>query len=353
MIQPQAEDPGVHASFIKSRIPLWVNHAHPVAIKTLHRSQAPRDEPAGFSAASPELRQALRDSWLRSEASRRASAQALAGLKNITEFVEPLLVQALRTTYGLTLDVNAHEFVHLREDASWRIDKLSEVLISRQSLLQAALQNFEAEEARALRTNTYSALTPTGALAPFPRTVDLERRASDSIRYASRLSITPEQFALFCRNLNLGQQYQDHLAWIFDSPARSPILRQALMRATRDAMEVQVHTARMKAHISEATYIKLMALFGGSPSASETGAVRCSQLQLLLWKPTLEGYESDCDLPKDLVPNTRGQYEHRGRYFVRLNGRRFEQVLDERIGQWVIKAKDSAAYSPKLSSTSA
>ncbi|UVJ45858.1 hypothetical protein NVV94_10100 [Pseudomonas sp. LS1212] len=588
MTQSQAVDPGVHTSFIRSKIPLWVKHAHPDAIKALHQSQSPVGEPDWFMSANPALRQALLDCKARSDASHRAAAHALVGLKGITEFAEPLLVQAIRTTYGLTLDVNANEFVRLREDASWRIDKLSEVLISRQSLLQTALQNFEAADAQALRYDTYSALTPMGALAPFPDTVDPERRASDSIRYTAKLSITPRQFALFCRTLDLGQQYQDHLASVFDSPTTSTTLSQALTSATRDAMEVQVHTARMKARISEEAHARLMALLGRSPPASVEGGtpVRCSQLQLSgvalsdilvigeaptdisgptpciiylpgdpqfplkeypfraafyldlkarlqdpayqrffsrfvprrlqseffnklkadeafkgqgalvespitgelfdtlykrmvakakddaqalavptsksdheawlnalehsldagldvlniaaffvpglgevmltvmgaqlmgdifhgieaweanekeqavahlesvainvaaiatigaiahtvgpalkacdfvdglvpvempdgdtrLWKPTLAGYESDHDLPKDLEPNARGQYEHRGRYFVRLNERLFEQVLDERTGQWVIKAKDNAAYSPKLSSNSA
>ncbi|WP_327440532.1 dermonecrotic toxin domain-containing protein [Pseudomonas donghuensis] len=265
-----------HDRYFKQQIPTWLSHASTHAIKELHQRQLPPAQVAVDTA--PQLRQAWRDSLRRSQVSNAGAVRILGKLKGISEFAEPLLRAELKTRFSLDISVTANELVHMRNDASWREDRLASVLISRQPLLQAALQNFSAGDVEIFRTDAYSAVTAIGALQPFPETVDPARRAHQSIRYASTLSISPHQFAAMCRELDVGQQYQDHLQSILDAPDTRDAVRRALVSAARDRCESNVHAARIAGHISEPAYRMLKQLLRQSASAPASRTLRVDKV---------------------------------------------------------------------------
>ncbi|MFK0087979.1 dermonecrotic toxin domain-containing protein [Pseudomonas sp. NPDC090755] len=244
-----APEDGIHTAFLRQRLPNWARHAHEQQLASLHLGLLPAQESAWLNKATPAQRQHLATLARSAADARRQAALALRGLKDIHGFCRPLLEDAIQRDHGLTVDSLTHEFVHLRDDASLRSDALSEVLIARQPLLQAALQNFEVAQMDELRYNRYSQLAPLEALQPFPETVDPQRRASDSIRYSSTLALTPEQFAGLCRDLDLGKRYQDHLTAVFEGAVSGPLIRRNYVRAQKLELQVQLKLAQLKGDI--------------------------------------------------------------------------------------------------------
>ena len=261
-----------HERYFNQQTPTWLRHASSHAIKELHQRQLP---PAQIAAdTEPLLRQALSDSLRRTQASSAAAAGVLGKIKGISEFAEPLLSAEIKKRFALDISVTATELVHMRNDASLREDRLASVLISRQPLLQAALQNFSAGDVEIFRTDAYSAVTAVGALQPFPVSVDPERRAHQSIRYSSKLPVSPHQFAKLCRELDIGQQYQDHLQSILDAAGTRDAVRRTLVWAARDRCESNVHAARIAGHISEPAYRMLKQMLRQSATAPASHTLR-------------------------------------------------------------------------------
>ena len=272
-------DHGFHVPFIKQRLPDWTRHLAPAHIGNLARARDPaevfaRNYPQLYADASSALRLALYDSQVRSNRSTQALAKTLKDFKGITEFATPLLAAAMNKTFGQSPDLTKTMLYHLRSPN--RADE--------QTLLQAALRNFEDDEPfDEVALQETSALAPAGALLTEP----YDQRKSYpfwSARYKIRdkLSIKPAEFAKLCRQLDLGQQYQDHLSAVLDSPATRATVRQQTITANKDLMRLQLHIARMKSHVSESAYTTLLAVLDGRPEPRIDGrAVAFSQLTAL------------------------------------------------------------------------
>ncbi|WP_411379973.1 NEL-type E3 ubiquitin ligase domain-containing protein [Pseudomonas sp. MPB26] len=271
--------PSFHASFIKANLPGWIKHLAAPDIQALHRARDPVQQlrqafPEQYAAASPSLRQALIDSGARRQASTQAMATALKAFKGITEFSEPLLLEAMGKQFDLAPDVNNTVLYHLR--AYHRVEQ--------QSLLQAALHNFEADESfDDVVLQETSGLAPAGSLEQ----ILYEKRDTypfGKVRYhlRDRLAIKPAAFASLCRRLDLGKQYQAHLSAVFEAPATAAQVRQQMIDANKDTLRVQAHIARMRDAISETAHTTLLAILDGSPAPSFHGwSVAYSQLNLL------------------------------------------------------------------------
>lgn len=270
--------PSFHAPFIKANLPGWIKHLAAPDIQALHRARDPVQQfkqafPEKFAAASLQLRQALTDSVARRKASSEALAKTLKDFKGITEFGEPLLLEALRKQFALAPDVNKTMIYHLR--ARQRADK--------QTLLQAALRNFEADESfDDVVGGETSALAPTGSLEEVFSSDEKYSRLSVRYHLRDKLAIKPGAFANLCRQLDLGAQYQAHLSAVYETPATAAQVRQQTIDTNKDTLRVQAHIARMHAAISEETHTTLLAILDGSPAPMLYGwPVAYSQLNLL------------------------------------------------------------------------
>lgn len=241
--------------------------------------------PAWYLNAPKPLRVALHQSQLKSQLSRQIVEPIRSQLIPIESFATPLLTQALYDRFKLRLDVTANQLVTMEHD-DYLLLRLRTPL--KQTLLQAALQNFEADEA----FNSGSALVAADGLqtqlvwGPEYRNWVPRFR----YRYSGVIDIKPEQFAELVRTLDLGGQYQAHLDSLFKPVGESGQqqsqealdVANAFMNSERDAIEVLAHIARMKDDIGDQVYPMLleMVLPNGNPRWHGT-AVRYRQLHML------------------------------------------------------------------------
>lgn len=272
-------DYGFNVPFIKRRLPDWTRHLAPSHIDSLVRVRDPAGEFARtyatlYAQASEQLRLALYDSQVQSHNSSQALATTLKDFKGITEFAKPLLEAAMSKQFGQSPDVTATMLYHLRAPN----------LADEQTLLQAALRNFEADEAfDEVALQETSALAPAGSMKnELYDQRDQYPFFSTRYKISDKLSINPAEFASLCRQLDLGQQYQDHLSEVFDTPTTAETVREQTITANKDRLRLQAHIARMKADLSESAYATLLAVLDGSSSPQIDGrAVAYSQLTVL------------------------------------------------------------------------
>ena len=272
--------------------------------------------PAWYLNAPKPLRVALHQSQLKSQLSRQIVEPIRSQLNSIESFATPLLTQALFDRFKLRLDVTANQLVTMRHD-DYVLLRVRTPL--KQTLLQAALQNFEAAETVSGSFNSGSALLPVDGLhtqliwgPEFRNWIPRFR-----YRYSGVFEIKPEQFAQLARTLDLGRQYQAHLDSVFkplnssgqpDAQAARDVAS-AFMNSERDAIEVLAHIARMKNDISGDVYALLLELVLPTSNPRWHGTpLRYRQLHMLdtfafagsslagalLIEPDLEGDDLPC-----------------------------------------------------------
>lgn len=254
-------EPGFHVPFIKSRLPDWTRHLVTPHLQAMTQARNPAQRfikayPELYAKASQALRQALLDSQAQSSASSQALATTLKDFKGITEFAKPLLTDALQKKFGQAPDVVNTALFHMR----------SPNLAEEQSLLQAALRNFEENEPfDGIALQETSALAPVGALEQHLYD-ERTQYPFAKVRYSLRdkLSIKPAAFASLCRELDVGKQYQDHLTAVFDAPDKAATVRQQTIAADKQRMRVQAHIALMRSDIDTADHATVLAMLDGT-----------------------------------------------------------------------------------------
>lgn len=224
----------VHAGFIQSQLPTWL-------------------------ARAPEaMRKALRDSLIRSNQSRHDLQALLHRLQSPEAFARPLLRNALRRKfYGLLND----EKSLLRRE--WKNHHLFGLIktharTTEQTLLEAALQNFDADEAQEGGMEAGSGVYSNSGI---------------------RNPISPAQFASFCRTLDIGRYYQYHLDQVLGPRKHARRISSAEKRFNdqeRTTFEVALHVIYLKGGLAKPLYEQLLALQkqGSHPDLS------CSHLTL-------------------------------------------------------------------------
>ncbi len=236
---------------------------------------------AASSARYPEVVQALRSDFQLHQAHAKAVSALLKPLPGIEAFAEPLLREALKNTFGLDLDVR-HTFLFNAARASVNVARIDVgdpvanafqvVKIATQSLLLAALQNFEAFEAE--EGGMHDGRRPSLIFT------------SDSGRIlepGQAVDLLPERFAMLCRTLDLGGRYQRQLQATFqpepvagESAEAAASVRQAPFKAfEQSSFRLTLHLALLQGRIERALYDDLLHV------ADNRTASGCSSLSLL------------------------------------------------------------------------
>ncbi|MEA9979153.1 MULTISPECIES: NEL-type E3 ubiquitin ligase domain-containing protein [unclassified Pseudomonas] len=264
VFEPWKQHRANHA-LVKSRLPVW------------------------YSAASTELRAALRKSQLFSLFSRRDLKPLRQKISSVKAFAEPLLEKALIDTFDLRLDLHENDLVTVHSQTFLGVDRRRPF---RQSLLQAALQNFELFEVQEGGFERGAALLPhdglqmqlvtgTGVNGSYPRF---------RYTYSGVIDIKAAKFAQMCRTLDLGARYQRHLDSIFKPAALPGQSAEELASEVaskfqcneQDNVQVLAHIARMKNQISQSAYEMMLALTtSGSTPMWGAEPVRHCWLRLL------------------------------------------------------------------------
>ncbi|MNM37075.1 Leucine Rich repeats (2 copies) [compost metagenome] len=232
-----------HQSLLEAQLPHWARQATPNQWAALQQTQAaPWQAQDWFANAAPDRRQAVHTSQARLMRAQAALARSLKGLKQISEFAEPLL-QGRLAEHGFHAPLRHSQL--LRVARSWHWVGLRYLYSHRRdSLLQAALQNFADDEeftpqsAIALGSNIQVTAIQVQGSAPLGMQAPAAHFPLTSERYqVERLPLTPATFATLCRELDLGGAYQAHLEHHFTQPgvrAQAVKVQQGRLRLAAD-----------------------------------------------------------------------------------------------------------------------
>lgn len=254
-----------------------VAHARRLAdlpVENRHETYIPELLAPWFTNASPTLRETLLNSFRRGQQAQREVSRALAQLQPIESFAEPLLKSALTARGRADVDPRLYGISQVRFMSSLvlffarqqlrLVDSLIQLVmpdlltpeslelnlvssISHQSLLQAALQNYETFEAIEGGFDQGSCIYAVSGEQQIEQT-----------------SFKPEEFARICRDLDLGMQYQLHLARVFepsddnlpasDANSRAYKLKMIFVQNIRQAFACALHMAYMKEEVTARSY---------------------------------------------------------------------------------------------------
>jgi len=283
---------------VGSKIPQWLIDAWPAtqgALREAGRTRLDWFERARQSM--PDVVKSLKQDHTLYRDSEQKLRQVLVDFPALETFAEPLLVAAIQKRFGLRVDVRKTWLFHasrVHVDDSFAVASRDPMVqlqksltAATQTLLHAALQNFESWE------------TAAGAMD-----LDARRKAAIYDRYpvsgisvtGTALAIAPEAFATLCRELDLGGQYQKKIDAFLnppskpgDAPDAAAYNRRGLLkRVEQAAFMVQVHLAYMKGQIGEGLYHALLNVARNRKSVELDGQpVTCSFLRL--WDIELTG----------------------------------------------------------------
>lgn len=212
---PPSSMPDAHADFIKTRLPTWL-------------TQAPAN-----------VRTALRTSLLNSNQSRHRLQEVFNRIQSPEAFALPVLERAMRREYLTLLDAKTSLLVRQWENSHLLGLVHTHARTTEHTLLEAALQNFEASEAEDDGMGAGSALVSVVA----------------SERLATVFS--PTQFADFCRTLDLGGRYLKYIREVIRS---SEAVRSLFREHEQYRLEVALHQSYLKGDLAQHLYDKLVAL---------------------------------------------------------------------------------------------
>ncbi|MBF8703691.1 leucine-rich repeat domain-containing protein [Pseudomonas putida] len=264
-----------HQALLEAQLPHWAGQVTPNQWAALKRTQtAPWQAQAWFANAAPDLRETVHASQARLTQAQAALAGSLKGLKQITEFAEPLLQRRL-AEHGFHAPLRNSQL--LRVERSWQWAALRYLYRHRRdNLLQAALQNFASDEVftaeSAIALNEDIQVTPilVQGSTPLGMQAPLAHFPLKSEHYqVERLPLEPAAFAILCRDLDLGKAYQAHL----EQHLAQPATRALAIRVQKGRLRLAADLAYLRHLLDGSTRDQIEQLLQG-------GAVRCWQLAL-------------------------------------------------------------------------
>jgi hypothetical protein len=245
--------PSPHTGFIESALPVW------------------------YRFAKPDMRQAYVASTLREVQSSTAAQALLANVQTPASFCRPLLQAAVDSRFGKGFDVDALELVRLVRETLYPLSITRIKDPQRSTLLEAALQNFEPDEAAAGGLDDSVVLPASVALTletEGPPTggdqspLDVYSRYTYP-KYDAR-PIKAGEFAQLVRSLDLGRQYVDHIKTVLQPLVtgydavdnRQADIAATLLSNQRDRLEALAHVAMMKGNLSSSGYAAILQVCG-------------------------------------------------------------------------------------------
>jgi len=273
-----------HHDLIEQRLPAWSRHATPEHWYALLEQHAPAQGLPGqeadwFANAAPDLRAAVLQAQAVLQRSQQRLARSLSGLKQIRAFAEPLLAQHLLERHGLQAPLQDCELLWVRQSWHWQTGRWLKQH-ERQSLLQAALQNFAddvsfADDSAVARRADIDVIpiVVRGSILVSPDLPAADIDLPSEAYRVTALPLTPAAFAQGCRELDLGRQYQAHLREVFEAPDTGPDVRRQALAVHRARLRVAAELAYLRHRIGGRARDALLELIEG-------GSQRCWQLSL-------------------------------------------------------------------------
>ena len=201
--------PSIHGRLLKKRTPQWLIDATSPRREALKRSDAP--VPPAYRRAPPEQRQRVHDCIVASFTAQTALDKTMSALQDIETFARPLLVNALKDQFGVTLAPRIETWLSLRKSLQvthFNVDTLAYDFLKLE-LLQAALHNFEEAECEQGAFHPSSGFkwqVPTRGVSPQHSLLPLRMRGLEVHQCLQRFSAPPlclflQTHALFANNI--------------------------------------------------------------------------------------------------------------------------------------------------------
>ncbi|KPX44179.1 Leucine-rich repeat-containing protein [Pseudomonas syringae pv. helianthi] len=280
-----------HVQLIKDKSPAWLLDAEPATHKALRRAAThPLQWLERARKSSPDEVDKLQRLYTRQRQNEQQVCPTLDRLSTLEDFAKPLLTAAIKDRFGLDVDVTATWLFHARRariDQSFLSASRDPVIqankalkAANQSLLKAALQNFEAWET---------------ALGAMDSESGLKAQVFSSFEIIGQqingksLPISPSGFAAMCRDLDLGGQYQRHLESVFRTPslpeetadAAASRLRRDFMQLQSSSIRLQLQIASLQERVSPPLQGALLDILDGKQNVRlDNTPVNCSLLCL-------------------------------------------------------------------------
>lgn len=294
------EAQSIHVGPIREHIPGW--YADSSLRRKRELAEFALDVPDFYLSASTLERENLHTAHADGWAALNAVDRVFDGLKDSVEFVEPLLVKAIKAQLNLDLDVRKTFYarkIYYRN----RVDERSDFggafafstgvggprdyYYSGITLLEAAMGNFSADEGIAGSCDDCQLITR------FDFQADSAVLPTEFAVKQLALTLPAHRFAALCRSLDLGKQYQAHVNAVLapvDPPgteagtAATALLRE-LVTYQKIQLEVQARIALARKHI-EADSFQMIMDYGAYRLGSKV--VTWRGLDMMCSTPTIE-----------------------------------------------------------------
>ncbi|KTB63639.1 hypothetical protein AO067_23665 [Pseudomonas viridiflava ICMP 13104] len=280
-----------HVQHIKDKTPDWLLQAGPAVHATLRKASGRAPQwLTNARISSPGQLEELQRLYAEHRSNEQKVRPTLDRLATLQDFARPLLTAAIKDRFGLDVDVSNTWLFHASRAkvdqafGSASKDPITQANIALraacQTLLNAALQNFEAWE-----TAPGAMDSDTGIKAEVFSSFDI---LGNSIQGKS-LPVSPAGFATLCRELDLGGKYQEHLKSVFSAPstpdetsdAAASRLRTNFMQLESSSIRLQLQIAAFQELVSAPLQAALLQILDGRQNVLlDNTPVKCSVLCL-------------------------------------------------------------------------
>lgn len=253
--------PSIHRQLLIGVTPQWLIES--TAPRRAALKHADTSLPPAYWRATPEQRQQLHACFTASFSTQTAVDKTLSALQGIDAFARPLLVNALKEQYDVTLAPHVDTWLSLRKSLLVSDFKIAARTYDflKLELLQAALHNFEESECE------------EGAFHPssgFRWHVSSSGSSPDEPLLPVRLGrLKVHEFVQLCRSLDLGGKYQAYISDFFASVETT--LRQQFIASQKAAMRAAAELARLCQDITEDDYTMILSVINGERAPQMDG----------------------------------------------------------------------------------
>lgn len=264
--------PDTHFQHVFHNLPDWVITASPATRRAL--KSAPLDIPGWHTTATRQQHQALKAANTHYLTQRNHLESMLDKLQNARDFAEPLLQDALRTRYGLELDVKTTFLrLYIPQTIPWFPIKTGAARTWTVSLLDAALHNFQESETEAEAYESASTFitepSPTGQFETLP---------------AIKRQLSIQHFTRLCRELDIGARYETYLKENlgFTNPVAAAVLKSSVIKTHKAALLSALQLAQLRADLPQDACQSILDILEGRENVGlDNWRLHCHDLKIM------------------------------------------------------------------------
>ncbi|WP_030131773.1 dermonecrotic toxin domain-containing protein [Pseudomonas sp. QTF5] len=239
-------DAHFHPAF--KNLPDWVLKASPVTLTALKSASLKFPDWHATASQHQLLKLASGEHLIQ----RNRLEAMLNKLKNARDFAEPLLSNALKTRFGLDLDVKTTFLrLYVPQHIPWLPIKSGAARTWTVSLLDAALHNFQASETEPDAYESASTFitepSPAGRFDTLP---------------AIKRQLSIQSFTRLCRELDIGGQYEAYLKnnLGLTNPVAGAVLKSNVSKTHKAALQTALHLAHIREELPTDAYQSMLGI---------------------------------------------------------------------------------------------